>query len=121
MLQLHFNSFADAYLVPIELILCIMEKIALSPIWCPFIRDKMSKKEGVACSCSNKNRIVVHSLKSGQQAIIDEIDFSAEVLIGSTIREFSSNSVLWACVRGDVLSVLTHLFCNLFLYVMVDG
>ena len=31
-LQLHFNSFPDAYLVPIELKLCIMEKIVLSPI-----------------------------------------------------------------------------------------
>ena len=54
LLQLHFNSFPDAYLVPIELILCIMEKIVLSPIWCDFIRDKMSIKEGVERSYSNK-------------------------------------------------------------------
>ena len=33
LLQLHFlNSFPDAYLVPIELTLCIIEKIVLSPI-----------------------------------------------------------------------------------------
>ena len=34
LLQVHFNCFPDAHLVPIELILCIMEKIVLSPIWC---------------------------------------------------------------------------------------
>ena len=72
LLQLHFSEFNNAYLVPIELILCIMEKIVLSPIWCDFIRDKMSIKtelsavaatlhqgqdehqDGVECSCSNK-------------------------------------------------------------------
>ena len=48
LLQLHFNCFPDASLVPIELILCIMEMIVLSPTWCDFIRDKMSIKEGVA-------------------------------------------------------------------------
>ena len=53
-LQLHFNSFPGAYLVSIELILCIMEMIILSPIWCDFIRDKIRIKEGVECSCSSK-------------------------------------------------------------------
>ena len=38
----------------IELILRIMVKIVLSPIWREFIRDKMSIKEGAECSCSNK-------------------------------------------------------------------
>ena len=33
--------------------LCNM-KTVLSPIWCGFIRDKMSIKEAVECSCSNK-------------------------------------------------------------------
>ena len=56
------NSFPDAHLVPIELILCIMEKIVLSPIWCEFIRNKMSiKDELIECSCT-ENRIVVHYL-----------------------------------------------------------
>ena len=44
----------DAYLVPVELILCIVEKIVLSPLWCDFVRDKMSIKEGVTCSCDSK-------------------------------------------------------------------
>ena len=54
LLQLHFNSVLDAYLAPIELVLCIMEKIVLSPICSDFIRDKMSIIEGVKCSCSNR-------------------------------------------------------------------
>ena len=54
LLQLRFNSFPATCLVPIELILCIMEKIVLSPIWFDYIRDKMSIEEGVGCSCSNK-------------------------------------------------------------------
>ena len=54
LLQLHFNSIPDAYPVHIELILCIMEKIVLSHIWCGFIRDTMSNNEGVKCSCSKR-------------------------------------------------------------------
>ena len=40
LLQLHFNSFPDAYLVPIELILGNMEQIVLSPIWCDSIKGQ---------------------------------------------------------------------------------
>ena len=57
LLQLNLNSFPDAYLVTIELILCIMKKIVLSHIWCDFISDKMSIKEVVECSCSNKDAL----------------------------------------------------------------
>ena len=59
--QLQFNSFPDTYLVPTELILFMMEKILLSPIWCDFIRDKMSIKELQQQNCT-ENRIVVQSL-----------------------------------------------------------
>ena len=64
--QLHFNSFPYPYVVCIELILCIKEKIVLSYIWCDFISDKMSINKGVnlcavaATNCS-QNRIVVLS------------------------------------------------------------
>ena len=62
--QLHFNFFPDDYLVPIELILCIMEKMVLSPIWCDCIRDKMSIKEGAECSCSNKVALKITVVQS---------------------------------------------------------
>ena len=56
LLQLHFNSSRDTHVVPDEVILCIMEKIVLSPIWRDFIAGtiKMSIREGVECRCSNK-------------------------------------------------------------------
>ena len=68
MLQLHFNSYPNAYLVPIELILCIMEKIVLPPTWCDFNRDKMSIRDGVEVllqqqSCT-LNRVVAPSLNT---------------------------------------------------------
>ena len=43
-----------------------MEKIVLSPIWCDFITDEMSIKEGVEVQLQqqsdSENRIVVHLL-----------------------------------------------------------
>ena len=59
--QLPFNSVPDAYLVHIILILFIMEKIVLSPIWCDFIRDKMSIKEGVEAVAATKLHSKSHS------------------------------------------------------------
>ena len=46
LLQLHFNSFSDANLIPIELILRIMEKIVLSPIWCDFTLQGQDEYQG---------------------------------------------------------------------------
>ena len=72
LLQLH--SLTNVYLVLIELILCVMQKIVLSPRRCDFIRDKMSIKEGVECSCT-ENRIVVPSLRDVQRAIDADQNF----------------------------------------------
>ena len=55
----------------------------------------------------------------GQEARIVQIDFSA-ALTGSTIRGFSSWSVLWEFL-GSVLPVLTHFLSNRSQYVVVDG
>ena len=46
LLQLHFNSFPDAHLVPDEVTLCNTEKVP-SSIWCDLIRDNMSIRAGV--------------------------------------------------------------------------
>ena len=73
-LQLHFNSFSDAHFFPDEVTLSNKEKTVLSPVWCDFIRDKESIREGVEVqlqkqSCT-ENRIVAPSLYTHDYAVL---------------------------------------------------
>ena len=67
---------------------------------------------------------VAHTLQiaseMGQEVRIIQIDFSAAFDRVSSIRGFSSSSVLWE-LEGSVLSVLTQFLSNRSQYVVVDG
>ena len=68
LLQLHFNSFPDAHLVPDEVILCNIETLLLSSVWCAFIREGV-EVHLLQQSCT-ENRIEVWALNKPRQVMI---------------------------------------------------
>ena len=62
LLQLQFNSFDEAHLAPDEVVLCNTEKLVLSPIWCDYIWNKLSIREGVEVQLHLKSYVVAPSL-----------------------------------------------------------
>ena len=59
LLQLHFNSSPDAYLAPIEFILCIMKKIVLHVSYMVRLHQGQDEHKGRSWGNCTENRIVV--------------------------------------------------------------